>query len=418
MKKKYTVAIIGFGGRGQVYGLLMNERKDEFAVTAVCDIDRTQLQNVEKLLGLTDVALYDDEQEFFKAKRADVLVIATYDRDHVRQCVKALELGYDILLEKPISDSREEIEQLIETQKRTGGKIVVCHVLRYAAGFVKCGELLKSGVIGKLYAVDASERVEYWHMVQSFVRGQWNRLEVAHPIIMQKTCHDFDIIQSYVGGKCVKVSSFGELGFFKPENAPEGASERCSDCKHVDDCPFSTKKLYLEKWRAAGCPPSDWPYSKVVSDYPITEEKLVRALSENDYGRCVFKCDNDVCDRQFVQMQFDNGVIASLKLAFAGGGGRRISLYGEHGEIVFDERPNTIEIRRFGEETEVLNVNALNVGGYGHGGGDAGLISRFYSILSGEEPNRTSLAESLESHLIAIAADESRKDGGEIKSVR
>lgn len=416
MKKVFTVAIIGFGGRGQSYGDLMVHRPEEFKVVSVCDFDPVQQVNAKKMLGLTDDAIFADENEFFKVKRADALIIATYDREHVRQCITALELGYDVLLEKPISDSREEIKALLDVQKKTGGKVVVCHVLRYAVGFVRCAELLREGAVGKLYAIDASERVDYWHMAQAYVRGQWNDIAYSHPTILAKCCHDLDLVQSYAGAKCKTVSSLGGLEFFKPENAPEGSADRCMDCKYVNDCPYSAKRIYIDRWIEAGKPEAVWPYSKVVPDYPITEEKLYKGIKTGDYGRCAFKCGNNLVDRQYVQMDFENGVIASLKMVFAARGGRRIAFYGDYGEMIFDERPNTIEVRKFGEEPEIISVDKLNEGGYGHGGGDFGLVSSLYDILSGK-PNRTSLAESLESHLMGIAAEESRKQGGKLVSV-
>ncbi len=416
MKKVFTVAIIGFGGRGQAYGDLMKNRPEEFKVVAVCDFDPVQQVNAKKMLGLTDEAIFADENEFFKEKRADALIIATYDREHVRQCITALELGYDVLLEKPISDNREEITSLLDVQKKTGGKVVVCHVLRYAAGFVKCAELLREGAVGKLYAIDSSERVDYWHMAQAYVRGQWNDIEYSHPTILAKCCHDLDLVQSYAGAKCKTVSSLGGLEFFKPENAPEGSADRCTDCKYVDTCPYSAKRIYIDMWKNNGCSETAWPYSKVVPDYPITEEKLYKGIQTNNYGRCAFKCGNNLVDRQYVQMDFENGVIASHKMVFAAEGGRRIAFYGDYGEMIFDERPNTIEVKKFGEKPEVISVNKLNEGGYGHGGGDFGLVSNLYDILCGK-PNRTSLAESLESHLIGIAAEESRKQGGKLVSV-
>lgn len=416
MKKVFTVAILGFGARGQSYAAHMINKPDEFKIVSICDFDPVQQENARKMLGLPDEAIYADENEFFKAKRADAIVIATFDREHVRQCVRALELGYDVLLEKPISDSREEVAQLLEVQKRTGGKVVVCHVLRYAAGFVKCGELLREGAVGKLYAIDASERVEYWHITQSYVRGQWNNLEYSHPTILAKCCHDLDLVQSYAGAKCKTVSSLGGLEFFKPECAPEGSADRCVNCKYVNACPYSAKRLYIDRWIAAGKPEALWPYSKLAPDFPITQDKLQRAIETGDYGKCVFRCNNNVVDRQYVQMEFENGVIASLKMIFAAEGGRRITFYGDYGEMIFDERPNTITVMKFGEKPEVISVDKLNEGGYGHGGGDYGLVTSLYDILCGK-PNRTSLAESLESHIIGIAAEESRKQNGKLVSV-
>ena len=156
MKKQITAAILGTGSRGSGFATLM-QKHGGFKVTAGCDINPEQLLKFKKLLGIGDESLFNDEESFFKEKRADVLVIATFDKEHVRQCVRAMKMGYDILLEKPISDSREEIELLLQTQKETGRTVVVCHELRYGPGYEKLSELLKSGTIGTLLAIDAMD---------------------------------------------------------------------------------------------------------------------------------------------------------------------------------------------------------------------------------------------------------------------
>lgn len=117
-------------------------------------------------------------------------------------------------------------------------------------------------------------------------------------------------------------------------------------------------------------------------------------------------------DRQLVQMQFQNGVTASLKMVFAAKPGRLIALYGTSGEIVMDETADTITVKPYGEAEQVLKISAMSDSGWGHGGGDAGLVNDLYAILSGEKTEYTSLEESVESHLMGIAAEESRLNGG------
>lgn len=419
MKKAYTVAVIGCGGRGYTYASLLVKR-EEFDITAICDINPEQLVKINKIINLSTDAMFDSEQEFFKKKRADILVIATTDSHHVRQCILAMELGYDVLLEKPISDSKEEIEKLLNVQARTGKKVVVCHVMRYAAGIIKIEELLQKGIVGKLIAIDQSERVAYWHQAQAYVRLQKLNPD-TYPTILAKCCHDLDLIQHFAGAACKSVSSIGDLSFFRPENAPEGAEERCLDCKYVDTCVYSAKRIYIDKWKKRGCPPFSWPYNKVSLINPTTEEDLYQGLKTKVQGECVFKCGVEsnphVVDNQMVLMQFENGVSATLKMVFAANPGRLISLYGTEGEIVMDEVLNTLTIKEYDGETEVIKLSSLDFGGWSHGGGDVGLINELYDILTGAKKDYTSLKESLESHLIGICAEESRLDGGKTVKV-
>lgn len=420
-KNKFKVVILGAGGRGYGYGCYLLEHPDEFEISAVCDINSEQLEKCKKRMVLSDDKLFLSEETLFEKKRGDIMIIATYDKEHVRQGVRAMKQGYDILLEKPISDSREEIFELIKTQEETGKIVVVCHELRYGLMFEKLYELLKSGTIGDLIAIDAMERVVYWHQAQAYVRIQSAVNDIAHPTILAKCSHDLDLIQHYAGSECDTVSSVGELSFFREENAPKGSAQRCIDCKYADTCPYSAKKIYIDGWHEKGCPEFDWPYSKVSLKRPTTEADLYDGIRTTYFGQCVFRCHVDsnehVVDHQMVQMKFKNGVIATLKMLFAAEPGRRINLFGTHGELLMDERTNTIEIRPYGQEMQVIDYNTLAENGHGHGGGDARLIEQLYSVMNRTEKNRTSLRESVESHLMGIAAEESRLSGGEVVKV-
>ncbi len=418
--KKYSVAILGCGSRGADFASLMAPAEDKYEIVAFCDTNKEQIEKIQKLCGVKDAKISLDPDEFLKEKYADVIIIATPDRDHVPQAVKAMNLGYDILIEKPLSDSREDLDLLLKTQKETGRTVVVCHEFRYGPGFRKCAELIKEGAIGKLYSIDASERVWYLHWAQAYVRGIGASLENGHPAILAKCSHDLDMIQAIAGSECDTVSSLGELGFFVPENAPEGAAYRCLDCKHQDSCAFSAKRMYIDMWHEQGRPAFKWPFNKVTLTNPHTEESIRKGLREGEYGVCVFKCKVEKVDHQFVQMHFKNGVKASLKMVYAGQAGRRISFYGNYGEIVYDERYDSIEIYRFGKEKETLSIKELmtqeEIHG-NHGGGDAVIAEELYDILSGNKECSTTLRESIESHLMGIAADESRKMGGKIVKV-
>lgn len=413
--KKFTVAILGCGNRGgDTYGNLLTE-SGKFTVAALCDRDKARLAYYGARFG---GEMFSDEEEFFAKKRADVLVVATMDRDHVRQGIRGLELGYDLLLEKPISDSKEECEALLAAQKRSGGKVLVCHVLRYAPAFVLVEKLLRAGKIGQLVEIQALEQVAYWHMAHSFVRGNWRRRDETAPMILAKCCHDLDLLQFYAGSRAKTVSSVGDLAYFKPENAPLGAQKRCLTCPLVETCPYSAKRIYIDTWKEGGCKPSIWPHIQITSAYPLTEKALYEALETGPYGRCVYACDNDVVDHQLVEIAFENGVKATLTMmGFTAGCGRIMRFHGTLGEIVLDELGDTVRLLPFGGKEEVYSISALGAVDSGHGGGDAGLCNMLYEVLSGGGTEGTSLAASIESHLMAFAAEDSRKMGGACISV-
>ncbi len=415
--KKFTVAVLGCGNRGaHTYGELMHARQDRFEVAALCDVDRLRLRTFGERFGVPEGSRFVSEEEFFAQKRADLLVIATMDRDHVREGVRALSLGYDLLLEKPITDSREECEELLAAQRKYGGKVLVCHVLRYAPAFRKAAELLQGGAIGQLVAIQALEQVAYWHVAHSYVRGNWRRREETAPMILAKCCHDLDLLQYYAGSRAVSVSSVGDLVYFKRENAPEGAADRCVSCKYIESCPYSAKRVYIDTYRAQGSPQKAlWPHTQVSSAYPMSEEELYRALREGPYGRCVYRCDNDVVDHQLVDVTFENGVKASLTMmGFTAGFGRIMRFFGTLGELVLDEGEDVLRLKVFGGEERTFAISSLGSVSSGHGGGDEGLVEDLYAVLSGASLPATSLEASVESHLMAFAAEESRLKGGEL----
>ena len=414
--KKFTVAIIGLGARGaESYGRLMHSMKDKFEITALCDVDELKLEKYGKIFETSE--LFNDETEFFKQKRADALVIATLDRDHVRQCERALELKYDVLLEKPITDDLGECEMLLNAHKKYGGKVVVCHVLRYAPAFIELKKVLDSGECGELVMIDTIEQVSYWHQAHSFVRGNWRNREQTSPMILQKCCHDLDLLQYYANSKCETLSSIGDLKHFKKSNQPEGAADRCEECKYVDECCYSARGIYIGNWKAIGSPDNCWPYNMLTTEYPLTEENIRNAIKTGPYGRCVYACDNDVVDHQIVSMTFENGVKANLRMtAFTQGGGRIMKFYCTKGEFELDEATNIITVRVFSKPDKIIDVNALIDKSDNHGGGDAGLIKAFYETLCGRG-SPTALESSVESHIMALKAEQSRLKKGELLKV-
>ena len=414
--KILSVAVIGCGGRGKCYSSYMKKQPDKYKLVAICDQNIEKLEYSKKTFDIPEENCFLDEKEFFSEKRADLLVLSTPDRAHVRQALIALELGYHILLEKPISSDKEELKKLLEAQEKSGKVVLVCHVLRYSPTFCKVKELLDSGIIGELKLMESIEQVSWWHQAHSFVRGNSRNESLQSSMIMQKCCHDLDLIQNYVGAKCKTVYSVGDLSFFNKQNKPENTPDNCGTCRLKMTCPYSAEYNYIQRWKDKGCPPNQWPFNFLTNDYPLTEEKLRKAYENGPYGRCVFSCDNDVVDNQHVLMTFENGVKATLTMtAFTAGHGRIMTFHGTLGEIKFygDDREDAIHLLVYGKDPVVFSVNDLVSGntGYDHGGGDYVLCQQLYDMIVGNRKATTSLQASVESHLIAIAAEESRKSG-------
>ncbi len=418
--KILTVAIIGVGARGgEAYGRYIHENADKYNITHLCDINEDRLEKYALAFDVAKENCFRDENEFFAEKRSDVLLICTMDRQHVDMAEKALDLGYDILLEKPVSDNTDELRRLVRKANEAGRVIMVCHVLRYTVMINKLKEIIDNGGIGKLVSIDQLENVGSWHQAHSFVRGNWRNSVETSPMILQKCCHDMDLLQYFAGAKCNSISSMGSLFHFKKENQPEGASNRCTSCKYVDSCPYSAKKIYVDMWKESGCPDNKWPMNVITDAYPLTEEAIYKAINEGPYGRCVFTCDNDVVDNQTVIMQFENGITATLRMeGFTKKGGRDIRFFGTEGELEMDEEGNFITLRRFFGEEKTWKITELTDDLVGHGGGDHRMLDKLYEVIALRNENiDTCIENSVESHYMALAAEESRVKGGQLVEI-
>ena len=422
MSKKMTVAILGLGSRGlQVYGEIVKNYGSIMEVTAVADLLPERLANAKKLFNLNEDACFSDADELLSREQlADAVFICTQDRDHVPQAKKALKKGYHILLEKPVSPSVRECTELLNEAKKYDRKVCVCHVLRYTPFYSTLKKMLAQGDIGKIINIQAREDVGFFHQAHSFVRGNWRNSEETSPMILAKCCHDMDLLVWLSDSSCRQVSSFGNLTLFKEENAPKGAARRCLDgCPVKDTCPYDAEKIYISNPDTGVRYKNGWPANTFA--VPPTEENVRKELKAGPYGRCVYYCDNNVVDHQVVNLQMANDITVTFSMcAFSAKCSRMIKVMGTLGEIEGSIDENKIYYTPFGQETQVIDLTSFTDDFSGHGGGDVRMVKQFADyVMTGKRTDSiTDLDISLESHLIALAAEESRKMQGKSISIR
>ncbi len=413
--KKITVAIAGLGSRGlETYARCLEMHAGRAELVAIADIRPDRVAVAAQRYNIPDDRCFDSVESLLKApKLADVLFICTPDDVHYQPAIDALNLGYHLLLEKPAARTVAECRHIAELAESKGLHVVVCHVLRYTVFYQTIKQLIDEGEIGEIMNVEAIERVAYWHQAHSFVRGNWHVAADTTPMILAKCCHDMDMLLWLTGKKCEKVTSFGHLSHFSRAHMPDGAPERCSDaCPAANSCPYNAQRYYLEMYRSHG---DCWPVN-VVAPEP-TEEKVRAALATGDYGRCVYQMNNDVVDHQVVSMQLEDDVtVAFTMTAFTATGGRCIRLMGTAGEIYADMEKNIIHFRPFGKPGEEIDVRKLTSDFSGHGGGDARMLADYLDLLEGRGMSGalTTISRSVESHIVALAAEESRLQGGQL----
>ena len=359
MNKKISIAIIGLGSRGKnAYGTELLTLKDRAEVTAVAEPDEERLKIGGDEHGVPAERRFHTAEELLaQPKLADAAFICVQDRQHVPVAITALRKGYDILLEKPVSPFLSELQEIVRVAHEENRRVVVCHVLRYTPFFQLIKKTIDSGKLGQIVNIQALENVRYWHQAHSFVRGNWRRSDQSSPMILAKCCHDLDYLIWLCGSRVERVSSFGSLSYFKPENAPAGAAKRCMDgCLAKDKCPYDAEKVYITNPETGVLGGNrNWPVD-ILSENP-SEETMMEAILHGPYGRCAFACDNDVVDNQIVNLQMENGAALSLMMsAFTSIGGRTIKVMGTLGDLWGDMHRNILRICEFGKEPEIIDL--------------------------------------------------------------
>ena len=451
MPNPIQVLLFGAGTRGaNSYGPYALEHPDEIQFSAVAEPNPIRREKFAQAHNIPSKNQFKSWEEALAAgKIADAVLNATQDDMHHDSAIAAMNAGYDMLLEKPIAPTLSETLHIIKTAEETGRMLMICHVLRYTDLFQKVHHIFNSGELGQVINISHSENVSYFHMAHSYVRGNWRNTANSAPIIVAKCCHDLDLLYWFLGEKCTHLSSFGNLRHFKAENAPEGAPGRCTEgCPTAETCPFYAPRIYINsipiKQAVARANNlfysqfgkltlnqpklakdigmivsplrvlteySGWPRS-TITEQPQSDEVVLKALQTGPYGRCVYHCDNNVVDHQVVSMIFPSGITATLTMhGHSHQEGRTLRVDGSKATMlgkfsysqawieVHDHTTGDVDRYQFPSEVDRTS---------GHGGGDYGVMRRFVEAMRGQKPPLTGANDSLESHLMAFAAEDAR----------
>lgn len=451
------IAVMGLGSRGaSVYADFVERHPDDVRLVAVAEPDPLRRNAVGATHHLSRQACFSDYVDLADAAAGlglDAVVIALPDAQHVDALRRAVALGIPVLVEKPLATTPEDLTRLEQVAATATAPIVVAHVLRYTPFFRAIKSLLDSGALGAPCTIRLEENIGYWHFAHSFVRGNWRRSDTSSPMILAKSCHDLDLLRWLADAEPRTVSSTGSLAHFRAENAPDGAPLHCVDgCPVADSCAFFAPRYYVEAMAQTSGP----PVSLLGPD--LSPEGRLRALATSDYGRCVYRCDNDVADHQQVLLSFTNSVTATLSVsAFTSANTRTVQITGTGGEIVgnmesgeltvhlfsptrpFPELPpgavllSSARVGPLGHRAQTFTVRPPDdVPGdhRGHAGGDEELLTQFVSGLHGRlartqggagaaedvgAQQGTTFAASVDSHRMAFAAEASRLSGRTIE---
>jgi predicted dehydrogenase len=400
---------VGLGGRASAYLSALQELyPNEHQVVAVADPDPVKQARARNDYGLQDNQIFDTDLDLMEQPRlSDVAIVATQDKLHLRDIRGLLAKGYDLILEKPVATTLEELQEIAAVSKSFPDQMVaVCHVLRHTVFFGEIRRILESGRFGPVVSIQHNENIGYYHFAHSYVRGPWNNSETSGPLTLTKSCHDMDILLYLLENThCQQISSYGALSIFNRDHYdPATMAPMCVDCPQNESCAFSAPKLY-----------SSGKIKSVVFDLSSVD-KVRENLGTSPYGRCVYHCDNNVVDHQSTAIKFDNGVTATFNLsAFSAKVNRSLKIMCQFGEIRAIEKPYLIETTDF--RTDETTVTELDIRDRGHGGGDKAFVKDFMESYLHGVPFNSTLEHAIESHAMALLAEESRKDNGNAKSV-
>ena len=375
--KKISVAVIGAGVRGMnAYAPYLLENPTLGQVVAVAEPNEEKRNNFKNRYNIKEEnTFYSYNDLLSKDKLADALIIATNDEQHYEPAQMALKKGYHILLENPMSNKLEEVIKLGELAKKYPDQVfMICHILRYTPFFSELKKLVDSKELGELVSIQHNENMGYYHYAHSYTRGNWKNSNETSPLVLAKSCHDMDILLWLTGKRCKYISSFGSLSHMIEENFQD-----------------NLLKAYL-----------------YAVDSNQNNENLKKAITAGTYGKCVYKCDNNVADHMVSILEFENNITVTFNLsAFTNDCSRTTKLMFTHGEVGGNSLKNVIEVHNFGERNHMIIHPKIVKSG--HGGGDFKLMDDFIKSVNNREAYiKTSAIDSVESHVMAFAAEYSR----------
>ena len=404
MARKIKALVLGAGYRGRAYADYAVAHPDQLEIVGVADPEQAEVIPAKRY--------WKDWRECLAEKpEADIVMITMPDALHHDPAIMALEAGYHLLLEKPISPTEQECREVIDCALRARRLVIIGHVLRHTAYFAHIKALIDSGELGEVVSIAHQESAGFWKVAHSYVRGNWANSKKSSPIILAKCSHDLDLFVWWMGGrKCKKVSSFGSIKLFRKEMMPKGAASRCVDCPPAIEkrCVWSARNMYVEH--------DELKY--LFADR--SDAAMERLIEETEYGKCVYASDNDVPDHQTVTMEFDGGATVShVMTGFTRQNVRTTRIALTRGEIIGDGE--NLDVTRFdGNSVETgVPTNYRLPNPSRHGGGDFNLVAEMIRILRRDDADeiRETTVEALQSHLICFAAEKSRHNGGAVVEI-
>jgi len=420
MKKQYVQ--VGTGGRaGFFYEAVASVYKETSEMAAFCDVSQTRMDYANRILkeeyGVSPVPTYH-HTEFEKMLddiKPDFVIVTSVDRTHDKYIILAMEKGYDVITEKPMTINEEKAQAIIDCQKRTGRSLRVTFNYRYAPHNTKIRELIMDGVIGDVFSVHFEWLLDIYHGADYFRRWHRNKIN-SGGLLVHKSTHHFDLVNFWLGTKPSKVFAYGDLKFYGMSNAEQrGVTNFYYRCHNSD--------------AAKGD-----PFAIDLAGDETLRELYLNAEKDSGYirDRSVFSDDISIEDTMGVLVKYKNGAIMTYSLnAYMPWEGFNVAINGSKGRIEFKVCEKAY-INAGGDKNDEGAVSSISLMVYpmhaapyevtiiekegGHGGGDPVLLNDIFGIPEPDPFNRAaSHIDGAMSILTGIAANKSIASGLEIK---
>lgn len=363
MCKKIGIAVIGNGNRARgVLSYLFPVSQDNIRIVSVYDPDKAEMEDVCKVWNMPDALCCNSSVEAITAPGVDWVMIFSPNVFHKQHILEGFQAGKHVFSEKPLATSIEDCKMIYDAWQQSGQLFATGFVLRYANIYRITKEILDSGKLGRLLTLEANEHIRPGH--GGYIMCNWRRLtRIAGPHILEKCCHDLDLINWFCQSLPSKVVSFGGREFFRPEN-------RCMEEKYG--------KEMFHMWR----------------DPHRTETP--------------FSDDTDLMDNQVSIAEYRNRIRVSFTSTMSNAiPERRMSFHCSEGNLDLDLYKMQIRYKNIADENETV----LNFDGDFHGGGDAVIMKELFDTMQNGTAPSCSGNEGLESAVFALALDQAAQKG-------
>lgn len=400
---KTKLALIGTGSRGTfTWGKSVNEAyKDYVEMVALCDINPKRMSASKKIIGI-NANTYDakDFDHMVQESKPDIVIVTTPDCFHEKYIVRALELGCNVITEKPIAINAEQCQRITDTENRTGEKVFVGFNVRYMNESIEMKKILLSGELGKIIAIEYQECLNTLHGADYYRRWHGKK-KYSGSLLLHKASHQFDLVNWLLDAEPVDVQAIGKLAFYGHNNSYRGVN--CRTCQFTSRCKFY--------WNMT-------QNSTYMTLYGNCEDV-------DSYYRdgCVWDNEIDIYDTSSVQVNYDNGTQLSYTMnTFLPFEGQLICFSGENGRMEVRlnvQHPWKVQGEmefRLTKDRETSRFWTLKSSDGGHGGADDRLKDMiFFPETSDPLGSKAGSRAGIMSSLIGIAARQSIETGQNIK---